>query len=544
VLERVIENWLAKSTERTYQLPFCYMLSRQGYTRIHLTRHCAMELGVDIIAIARDGVPCAFQLKSGKISLSAWRDISRQVTDLVFVKPAHPSITNNQQHRTFLVTNNVIEEEVQRAIDGLNRTLETKSVPPLQTIVGGQLFQWAKELESDLWPTELTDTRLLLEIYLEDGKNFLPKEKLSSLFEKTIVLERNKNGKPPSKEKCKRAISSGALLCSIATHNFSNQENHVAVIEAWTIYIASVFALAERYNLNPTVYSDELEIAEEIIFNSLSELYIELKDRKTLIEGNASVDSAFIRIRIISLLAFASILVLWKRIRHEDMEDYDKFYKTFIEKHIRKLQPWGEGAIPQLLSIFWYFTKVNATSKPEVLLINIMNFILHANKEGYHGVPSPYYEISDLLPYIIDSQIRSCINHNFRMSDKPFDDDFRGRSYLLEGMFHLIVKRRWKQYARFIWPQYTRIANVSFEYEKPWHFFRWRNKTGIERTKFPLHTKDWAALKNESLESEGNMLPATIKKFPILVLLFTIVYPHRLSAGIIRWLDKQINQID
>ena len=73
MLERVIENWLDKATERSFEKPYCYMLAAEGHTIIHLTRHSSMELGKDIITIAPDGTPCAFQLKTGNISLDKWR---------------------------------------------------------------------------------------------------------------------------------------------------------------------------------------------------------------------------------------------------------------------------------------------------------------------------------------------------------------------------------------------------------------------------------------------------------------------------------------
>jgi len=54
-----------------------------------------MEMGKDVLAIAPDGMPCAFQLKgadSGKITLSKWRDdLSRQIVPLTQTKIIHPS---------------------------------------------------------------------------------------------------------------------------------------------------------------------------------------------------------------------------------------------------------------------------------------------------------------------------------------------------------------------------------------------------------------------------------------------------------------------
>jgi hypothetical protein len=42
---------------------FCQMLQAQGHTLLHLTHHCAMELGTDVITIGPNKIPCAYQLK-------------------------------------------------------------------------------------------------------------------------------------------------------------------------------------------------------------------------------------------------------------------------------------------------------------------------------------------------------------------------------------------------------------------------------------------------------------------------------------------------
>ena len=149
MLERVIENWLDKATERSFEQPFCYMLSAEGHTIIHLTRHGAMELGKDIITIAPDGTPCAFQLKAGNISLAKWRDeVSAQTFDLVSLKINHPSVDSSKHHKSYLVTNGNIAEEVSRAIDDRNRTWENQNQPylHLKTIVRGQLLEKAQAL--------------------------------------------------------------------------------------------------------------------------------------------------------------------------------------------------------------------------------------------------------------------------------------------------------------------------------------------------------------------------------------------------------------
>jgi hypothetical protein len=51
---------LDSASERSYQGPFCQILSARGYTVLHSTRHAPIEFGKDVIAIAPDGVPCAY----------------------------------------------------------------------------------------------------------------------------------------------------------------------------------------------------------------------------------------------------------------------------------------------------------------------------------------------------------------------------------------------------------------------------------------------------------------------------------------------------
>ena len=311
MLERIIENWLDKTTERSFQQPFCYMLSAEGYTIIHSTRHTAMELGKDIITIDPDGIPCVFQLKTGNISLAKWQnEVSRQVDDLVVGKIPDLLVNSPKHHRSYLVTNGRIEEEVSRAIDDRNRAWASQgqSYFHLQTIVRGELFEKAKRLGTDLWPSELTDTKTLLEMFLENGQGILPKAKLASLFESTVPLELLDNGKEPPKSHCARSVASAGLLCAIVTSNFSNKNNHVAEIEAWTLYIAYVLAVVERWGLPTKTYKNELKIAKDSIYNSLANLCDEIKERGDhLIEGDLFADFYVYRVRVTWLLGLMSI---------------------------------------------------------------------------------------------------------------------------------------------------------------------------------------------------------------------------------------------
>ena len=172
MLSKLIESWLDNASEKSYQPAFCQMLMSQGYTVIYSTRHCNIEYGKDVLAIANDGVPCAFQLKGnpgGGLSLNQFNAGIRQQAGMLLDQHIdHPSISKDIPHRSYLVTNGRIEEEVSLAISQINATNVRDGYPKrqLQTIAREQLLTWAIELESSLWPSELSEMRVLLEIYL------------------------------------------------------------------------------------------------------------------------------------------------------------------------------------------------------------------------------------------------------------------------------------------------------------------------------------------------------------------------------------------
>ena len=534
MLERVIENWLDKATERSFQQPYCYILSADGHTIIHSTRHSAMELGKDIITINRHGTPCAFQLKTGNISLAKWRsEVNPQIDDLVYGQINHPSVDNSRHHISYLVTNGNIEEEVSRAIDDRNRTWKDQGLPYcLKTIVRGQILEKATNLGIDLWPSELTEIKTLLEMFLESGQGVLPKEKLVSLFESTFPLKLADSENEPSKTHCERVIASAAILCAIAISSFSNEKNHVAEIEAWVLYISYVLALAERWRLSDRAYKDEFEIATQSIYNSLANLCDEIKERGYLIEGDPLADSYVYRVRVTWLLGLMSIYALWRGDKNLLKDRTDNFLREFCEEQQKQLLLWGEAAIPQRLAFLWYFRKINATRKPDDALSDLISLICKLNgPEGRGLLANPYYEAENILPHILG------------VAEEPLMDSFRRESYALEGLIHLYVRRNWKQRMKSLWPSVTRIMYQSFEPENSCDFYRWRNRAGAHKTVSPKPMQEWDELKALASESDGACIPPSIKKHPILLLLFLCVYPHRMNAEILRWLDTQMEQI-
>lgn len=546
MLERAVDNWLDKASERSFQVPFCYMLSRQGYTIVHISSHNAMELGKDVLAVDQKGTPCAFQLKGGGITMRKWRDeVSGQVWDLAYGTVQHPSIKSSKRHRPFLVTNGDIDEPVQRAIGDMNETLKGLGLPEIETKVGGQLKKDAKDLQTDLWPGELVDAKDLLDVYLHNGKDVFPKEKLASLLESTLPFTKVRS-RPPAKKACNRAIASTAVLTALILSSFTEEENHVAEIEAWTLYVAYALALAERWNLEPKYYEAEVEIALRAIKNALTDLAEEVMERQHLAEGLATVDEPFYRVRVTWVAALLCILSMWRRADGEKQTDIDRFTRQFATNNAQSWALWGEAAISQFLAIYWHTKLILASSRQaDGLLGMLANSVCDSKKPGIDsGLPDIYLEAADCLPYLADEELRQVLPDELKvqLAKEPLTVSYRGYSHTLEGLTHLLVQQNWKRQMKLLWPNVTRINLHRFEFDEPWHFYRWRNEGGTEKFIMPKHTQSWDELKAAANSTTGEGLPALIRQRPLFALLFLCVCPHRISAPALRWMNVSLKK--
>ena len=238
MLNRILENWLDNASERSYQNVFCQILSAEGYTILHSTRHSALEYGKDVLAKSPNGEVCAYQLKGNpgsRLTLSQFTAIQNQLTQLVTQPVIFPGISINS-HKSFLVTNGYIDEEVQRAIDDLNRAFEKQNSigRPIEVIQRGDFIVWLKEYGSSLLPDEIKDFENLIKILNADGKYSFPIEIFHKLLSSILFLDTE--SKEISAAKLKRNVTSAAVLTEICLRNFSNCKNYYAEITAWVMF--------------------------------------------------------------------------------------------------------------------------------------------------------------------------------------------------------------------------------------------------------------------------------------------------------------------
>ena len=232
-------------------------------------------------------------------------EIQHQLVQLISQPIVFPGIPKGTPHRSFLVSNGYFEEEVHRAVDDLNRGQYLSKV---ELIGRGQLLDWAKQLGASLWPSEMTNVRELLEVFLHDGRDLLPLRRLASMLEEILALRMD--DEPLKTVKLQRASPSAALLTGIATHHFATAENHFAVASAWCLFAVSLISSCKRSGLKVSGTAKEgLALAEEAIKDSLVALWDEAQLRPHLVEGDVLADTELYRWRYTLLCGLFSLVV-------------------------------------------------------------------------------------------------------------------------------------------------------------------------------------------------------------------------------------------
>lgn len=535
LLEKIIANWLDSSSERAYQVPFCFLLIADGHRIIHSTRHNALELGKDIITTDSSGIVCAFQLKGNpgrNLTISQWQSINGQIQDLVAGDIPHPSVKKAKKFRPFLVTNGQIEEDVCRAIGDYNKTFKKRYKRTLEVMCRGDLLEMAKRISLTLWPSELQDTFTFLQLFTQNGKDPLDKDKFSRFLEDVFFL--NSTEKKPGIDLAKRRITSGALICALALTPFTKENNHSSVISGWITYIACISAFATRWNLSEKIYQPSLDLAKTSILDATSNMLLEFNENKKFIEGDLITDKLYQidSVRATYLCAYISILGLHQSLNGGPPLINEDVLKNLFTLCFSKITIWGESAIPLHLIIFWYWKNISATQEPQTFLTNIFKTLVETNlPDSKNPLLPPYYEAQDLIrEYLLEE------------NSEITDYSFAGASYTLEALLLLLVRYNWKQTVKMYWPDVTRITFRSFEPKEKWRYFLWRSELGTNIHQVPIIPCSWEQLKEKATKKYSSKISKIFIKNPVLFMIFISSYSHRISTDTVLYLDDVLNK--
>jgi len=540
VYERLVEGWLDSATERSYQGPFCQMLSAQGHRVIHSSRHSAIELGKDVITVAPDGVPCAYQLKANpgtRLTLTEFRTIEAQLLELVNTPLPDPSLAT-KPHRSYLVSNGLVEEETRLAINELNRAWARDGFRHrrLEIIQRGDLLRMASDMGHSLWPSEFEGMHLLIALLAQEGDDKFPFEKLHCLLIDVLRLEEKFHDKIKAAE-LRRRITSAGLLVAVALRNYQQKENHYALISAWGIYSAYAIAACERHRLSFTRNAKAaVELALTFVRDSLISVAEEVLGRELLIEGDSMVESVVHSARYTLLLSLTSLLWFWcEEEGWPKSLDRTKLME-FLNRGMTKLYLWGEAAIPQILLYYWFVRATNASSNHELIILEMLRRISDRRLiDQGQGLAQPYYDFEDVARH----GLAPILGHD----QDPLRQEHSGlMSYFAESLMHLLVRTGRKVACKAIWPDLTRMEFVSFVPDARWRYCLWRTEHGEYVEVQPPLTKQWEQLVAEARRVDCSEAPAAMSQNKFLHALFLILVPYRATPSAIRAIAKRFDE--
>jgi hypothetical protein len=342
-------------------------------------------------------------------------------------------------------------------------------------------------------------------------------------------------GNTLNRAECSRSLASAAVITAYALSAYQEQSNHVAIFEGWTVYVASFVALVEKFDLDEQHWKDSLEISLAALDMALSDLCCELTERDHLVEGDPMLDQPFYRGRLTWLVGLLAAYALWYSLRQEEMDaKVQEWIRDFITEHQHELLLWGEAAVPQFLAVFWYLSSFTADLRRIDLLTTLIANISQINDDRNdprkdRGLPDPYHLLSGVVAERIGIQ---------QHIGQP--EVYLGQSYTLEALVHLLAKRGWRQRLSQLWLQITHVAYVEFTPETTWEYCLWHVEDGILTQRIPNAPQSWAELRDAARGCDVQNIPALFLRHPEVLLMFVLVFPHRLTINVAKFLDESI----
>ena len=528
MIEKLLENWLDSASERSYQPVFVQMLSAEGYTVLHSTRHCLLEFGKDILAIAPDGVGCAFQLKGdpkGRLRISSFRrDIQPQLVQLMAQTPSYPGFPEGP-HRAYLVSNGQFEEEVQAAAREMNRAPYPAKI---EFWSRGKLLELCKKHGLTLWPSELEGERDLLELYLSDPKDQLPLETLANML--SSILKMSKDDKALNSQELSRAASSAAWLTGIATATFAEAENHQAVAYGWALCCTLLIGAYEKHAVGDvTNAQSSLELAKYSLLDSLTALWHETEKKAHLIEGDALTDPEIYHWRIGVLFGLLSSLAIAEDSQRLLTDTERKNLHTWLKDPKHRLEIWGEAVMANIIPWVVWLRKNDASTRPDAEIYHLAKTAIERNQRNSQSpLPAPYYSFEQILRHRLKPA-------KFLHGDSLGHETFDGSSFTVEALLHLVARTNVKSYCKALWPSFSKLGHRRLYLEEPWQFCLFRSSYGQEETKLYQLTYTWDQLKADARKGEKPpCIPQALQSNPWLLSMWWQVAPYRVNAESVR----------
>ncbi len=504
-VERVIEDWLTSSDERSYQLSFVSLLRRSGHRIKYVSKHSTLEFGKDVVSLSPRGELTAYQLKVGSVSLAVWRQIRGEVYELSEVSVRSPAGRRTIADKCFLVTTGVVDDTVHEQLREKNAEYREKGLPEIDTIELPDLIRQFTEMFDEFFPASLGSFNDLVRIFLSEGSGPVNKELLSSVLDRLAPVE-------SSRKKITRALSNLVVAAEFSSTPFRRVSNHISVIDVWVLAACRIVSIATRRGLSANLWMPWLELCHDAIESSGTELLAEVCERENFIEGDPFVDMLVVRYRKAVALGYAAAVVNANRISGGECDSHPLLETTLKQA---PLEVWSEACWNYYLNLA---LALASSPEGEKMSLGLAISWLQALCGKEHMEP-PYWSIEEAL------------------STRPFENPPKERVKAFSSLgsaIDFISRRMWRRDLAGLWPQLSKRELAELVPDEVEAHFDWTiEEATLEVHRLPVRAS-WQEIRKSALSQRTKLFPdGAAWLLPYMLCTF----PHRITRGLSGELD-------
>jgi len=297
---------------------------------------------------------------------------------------------------------------------------------------------------------------------------------------------------------------------------------------------AHVLAVASKSRVPKKHWRSTFDLCVIGIEQGLHDLVREVLERKNFLEGDPLTDGIAYRARMTLLLGYITAYANYIHLKGESF-GLEAELKQVVEKLQEYLVLWGESAVPAFLSVAWFLERQNQQLKAEQLVLSVLHTIVSQNNpmNNVPGLPDPYHSVESTLLTA------------FGLDDnEEIRETYKGHSYSMNALIEWLARRLRRQSLARLWSDITRITCTEVFPEPSWATYLWEAEKGSTQDRFPRKPESWKRLLEQSRRNDFADVPDYLQQLPGFLLVFLLVYPHRLRSGLVRFLDRAFEHAD
>jgi hypothetical protein len=517
VVERVIEDWLIKADERSYQMSFAAYLSKVGHTIRYVSRHSTLEHGKDLVTTKGREIH-AYQLKAGNIDKGGWRSIREEVREAAIVPIEIPGLPRRVPDHAYLVLTGYVSDGVQNEISLINDDHASKNYATIHIIDLASLVAAFVSVFDSFLPRSIQLFHELVHLYLRDGREPCDKPVLDKAL--TSVL-----GAFPKKRPAGRSFSDLVVATEFSSASMRRSENFVGVIDAWVITACQILRAARSGKLAPKTWRPSFDRCAEVIEEAADGLAAEAAKRVDFLDDSSLLDGAVLQYRRTIVLGYLGARINSRFIQGDDVREESADLLTVALRE-RPCGVWSEGSWNYRVNLALALGRTPLGQRVAERLV--VDWLDHGCPEKKPFLADPYSSVLDALS----------LKHAFFVQTGRETREERV-SYTADAAAGYLARRTLRQTLASRWPRFSRFQLASMKPPRSWDELAWHNDAGrVEVETLPL-TGSWAAMQKRAASQRSKLFgDDELWLLPY----FLCAYPHRTAPGLSGELDYRLSE--